>query len=105
MNLLSYYQKKIFSSLKSLEKKKLIQISSQIKKISVELPPKSYKADLSCNAAMILAKDNNSSPIKLAETLKKKLLMQTMVIFKFMIGEIQIRLSSMQLKQKKMLCF
>ena len=74
MNLLSYYQKKIFSSLKNLEKKKLIQISSELKKISVELPPKNHKGDISCNAAMILAKFNNVSPVELGEILKKHLL-------------------------------
>ena len=74
MNLFLEYQKKIFNSLKNLEKKKLIQIPSRIKNFTVELPPKNQKADISCNAAMILAKDNNSSPIKLAEIIKKHLL-------------------------------
>jgi len=74
MNLLLHYQKKIFNSLKNLEKKKLIQISSQLKRFTVELPPKNHKADISCNAAMVLAKVNNSMPVKLAEILKKYLL-------------------------------
>ena len=74
MNLLLHYQKKIFNSLKNLEKKKLIQISSQLKRITVELPPKNHKADISCNAAMILAKVNKTSPVKLGEILKKHLL-------------------------------
>ena len=74
MNLLLHYQKKIFNSLKNLEKKKLIQISSQLKRFTVELPPKNHKADMSCNAAMILAKVNKTSPIKLGEILKKHLL-------------------------------
>ena len=74
MNLLLHYQKKIFDSLKNLEKKKLIQISSQLKRFTVELPPKNHKADISCNAAMILAKVNKTSPIKLGEILKKHLL-------------------------------
>ena len=74
MNLFLEYQKKIFNSLKNLEKKKLIQIPLQLKYFTVELPPKNQKADISCNAAMILAKYNNSSPIKLAEIIKKHLL-------------------------------
>mgnify|MGYP001453547223 CR=1 FL=1 len=74
MNLLLYYQKRIFNSLKNLEKRKLIQISSELRKITVELPPKNHKADISCNAAMILAKVNKSSPVKLAEIFKKHLL-------------------------------
>ena len=74
MNLFSEYQKKIFSSLKNLEKKKLMKIPSQLKNFTVELPPKTQKADISCNVAMILAKANNSSSIKLAEILKEHLL-------------------------------
>ena len=74
MNLFLEYQKKIFNTLKNLEKKKLIQIPSQLN-LTVELPPKNQKADISCNAAMILAKLNNNSPAKLAEILKKHLLL------------------------------
>ena len=75
MNLFLDYQKKIFNSLKILERKKIIQISSKHKSITIELPPKNQKADISCNAAMILSKANNSSPDKLAEILKKHLLL------------------------------
>jgi len=74
MNLFLEYQKKIFNTLKNLEKKKLIQIPSQLN-LTVELPPKNQKADISCNAALILAKLNNNSPAKLAEILKKHLLL------------------------------
>ena len=62
MNLFSDYKKKIFASLKNLKKKKIIQIPLKIKSFTVELPPKNQKADISCNAAMILAKSNNLSP-------------------------------------------
>jgi len=75
MNLFSDYKKKIFKSLKNLEKKKIIIIPSEIKSFSVELPPKNQNADISSNAAMVLAKSNNSSPIKIAEILKKHLLL------------------------------
>jgi len=73
MNLFLEYQEKIFKTLKKLEKKRLIQIPSNLNLI-VELPPKDQKADLSCNVAMILAKLNKNSPVKLAEILKKHLL-------------------------------
>ena len=75
MNLFYNYQEKIFNSLKNLEKRNKIKIPSKLKSFAVELPPKNQRADISCNAAMILAKTNNSSPINLAETLKKYLLM------------------------------
>tara|TARA_Y100000310_G_scaffold340543_1_gene436658 strand:- start:1971 stop:3695 length:1725 start_codon:yes stop_codon:yes gene_type:complete len=72
MNLFLDYQKKIFNNLKKLEKKKLIKIPSKLY-LTVELPPKNQNADISCNAAMILAKTNNNSPIELAVILKKHL--------------------------------
>ena len=75
MNLFLDYQEKIFSSLKNLNKKKIIQMPSNIKNVTVELPPKNQKADISCNAAMILARANNTSPVELAEILKKYLLL------------------------------
>ena len=74
MNLFSDYQKRIFNCLKNLEKKKVIQIPQKIKSFAVELPPQNQKADISCNAAMVLAKLNNSTPVKLAEILKRYLL-------------------------------
>ena len=40
----------------------------------MELPPKNQNADLSCNAALIMSKINNTSPKELAEILKKQLL-------------------------------
>ena len=74
MNLFSDYQKKIFNNLKKLEKKGKIKIPLDMKSFTVELPPKNQKADISCNAAMILAKFNNISPADLAEIIKKNLL-------------------------------
>ena len=74
MNLFLDYQKKIFNSLKVLSSKKIIYIPPKLKSFIVELPPRNQKADMSCNAAMVLAKVNNITPIKLAEILKKHLL-------------------------------
>ena len=74
MNLFLDYQIKIFRSLKILQKKKLLNIPSKINSFTIELPPKNQKADISCNASMILAKANNTSPNQLAEVLKKHLL-------------------------------
>ena len=71
MNLFLDYQKKIFFSLKKLEK---INIPKKIRSFAVELPPKNQRADISCNVAMILAKANDTSPYNLAEVIKKHLL-------------------------------
>ena len=74
MNLFSEYQRKIFISVKNLEKKKIVKIPPTLKNFTVELPPKNQDADISCNAALILSKYNNTSPMKFAEILKKHLL-------------------------------
>ena len=75
MNLFLDYQNKIFNILKILEKSEKILLPSNIRNISVELPPKNHSGDISCNAALILAKPNKISPIELADILKKHLLL------------------------------
>mgnify|MGYP001447197708 FL=1 len=71
MNIFLNYQKKILNALKILEKKNLLKIPKNFSGLTVELPPKKENSDISCNAALILAKYNNISPIKLANDLKK----------------------------------
>ena len=75
MNLFLDYQKKIFVFLKYLNKKKIIKIPEDLKNITLELPPKNQNTDVSCNAAMVLAKINKTSPLEIAEVLKKHLLL------------------------------
>ena len=72
MNLLLDYQKKLLDYLKSLKNKKIIDLPYNLKSLTVELPPKGHNADISCNAAMILAKLNKRNPLDLANILKKK---------------------------------
>ena len=60
--------------LKSLEKKKIIDLPDNLKGLMVELPPKEHKGDMSCNVAMILAKFNKKTPLDLANILKKNFL-------------------------------
>ena len=74
MNLFSNYQKRFLHYLKSLKKKKIIDLPNHLKNLTVELPPKGHKADMSCNVAMILAKFNQKTPLDLANILKKNFL-------------------------------
>jgi len=74
MNIFLSYEKKIFDFLKKLEKKKIIKIPKNLKKISLEIPPDNQEADMSSNIAMILGKTNNLPPINIAETLKNNFL-------------------------------
>ena len=76
MNLLLDYKKKILKNIKILEKKKIIKIPTNLKNFTIELAPLNQRADISCNAAMILAKANNSSPVKLAEILIQEALQE-----------------------------
>ena len=74
MNIFLHYQKKIFTSLKKLEKKRIIQIPKKFKGLTVELPPQNEDAAISCNVALLLAKYNKISSIALAKILKGHLL-------------------------------
>jgi len=74
MNLFLNYQKRFMDYLKSLEKKKIIDLPDNLKGLIVELPPKEHKGDMSCNVAMILAKFNKKTPLDLANILKKNFL-------------------------------
>ena len=76
MNLFLDYKKKIFNTLKILEKKNIIKSTKNIKNITIELPPKNQKGDFACNAAMVMAKINNTSPQELAKILKEQLLIK-----------------------------
>ncbi len=57
-----------------MQKAKKIKLPLKFKNITVEISPKNQKADISCNAAMVLSKYNNTNPVKLAEIIKKNLL-------------------------------
>jgi len=74
MNLFLNYQKSFLDYLKSLEKKKIIDLPDNLKSLIVELPPKEHKGDMSCNVAMILAKFNKKTPLDLASILKRSFL-------------------------------
>ncbi len=71
MNLFIDYQTKILKLLKKLESKEIIKIPKKINSITIELPPKNQEAHISCNAAMLLAKENNQKPIEVAKILVK----------------------------------
>ena len=77
MNLFSDYQKKILTLLKKLDKKNIIKLPNDLKGLTVELPPKIYEADMSCNASMILARINEKSPLEFADILKRYLLIES----------------------------
>ena len=75
MNLFLTYQEEFIIFFKKLNKKKKISLPQDLKNLTVELPPRGVKGDFSCNAAMILAKQNKKNPFELANVLQKELLL------------------------------
>ena len=73
MNIFLEYHKKIFNSLKVLKKLNLIEIPNNLK-FTIETPPKNQSGDISTNVSLVLAKFNKTSPINLAEIIKKHLI-------------------------------
>jgi len=71
MNLFLNYHEKFLNYLKKLEKNKIINLPKSINNLTVELPPKNNEGSISCNAAMILARFNQKSPMEIADILKK----------------------------------
>ena len=66
MNIFENYLKKIIQTLKETGDKSNISLPQNLSGINVDIPPKQFKADISTNVAMILAKINNKPPIDLA---------------------------------------
>ena len=74
MNLFLDYKNIILYHLRYLKDEKIINLPDDFKNLTVELPPKNKKSDLSCNVALVLANFNNKSPMEFAAVLKPTLL-------------------------------
>ncbi len=57
----------------TLNNKKFLKLDKikSLNIINLEIPPEKFNFDLSCNIALVLAKENNQEPKKLAEKIKK----------------------------------
>ena len=71
MNIFDVYLDKIKRLIIELNKKSLIEIPESLSGIKVDIPPDKFDCDISINAAMILSKPNNKSPLDLANLLSK----------------------------------
>ena len=65
MNLFLDYQIRFLYILKKLQKKREIHLPKKLTNFTVELPPKGHEANMSYNAAMMLAGVNKKSPLEL----------------------------------------
>ena len=67
MNIFDIYLDKIRSIITDLNKKGDLVIPENLNGISAEIPPSKFDCDISTNAAMVLSKLNQKSPMVLAE--------------------------------------
>ncbi len=73
MNIFINYKIKLNEFFKTLEKEKIIKLPKKFNNFSVEIPKIKTHGDLSTNAPMIFAKENNLNPVDLATIIKKEL--------------------------------
>ena len=71
MNIFELYTIKIKQILSDLSKKGELILPEKLDGINTEIPPSQFNFDISTNAAMVLSKLNNKSPLDLAEILVK----------------------------------
>ena len=71
MNIFEYHLKEIQNLI--LTKKDALKLEKieNLDNINLEVPPEKFNFDLSCNIAMVIGKENNLNPKKLAERLKE----------------------------------
>ena len=73
MNIFVNYKIKLNEFFKTLEKEKIIKLPKKFNNFSVEIPKIKTHGDLSTNAPMIFAKENDLNPIDIATIIKKEL--------------------------------
>ena len=87
MNIFDIYLDKIRSIITDLDKKGDLVIPENLNGISAEIPPSKFDCDISTNAAMVLSKLNQKSPMVLAEQIssiikKNDLLIENITVVK-----------------------
>ena len=76
MNIFDIYLEKIYSVIHKLKNNKTLEVPDKLIGVNVDIPSSKFNCDISSNAAMVLSKPNNKSPIEIgkqiAEMLKKE---------------------------------
>ena len=70
MNIFEDYLKKIIKIVKLAKDNNQLVEPKNLKSINVDIPPLQFDYDISTNVAMVLSKENQKSPLEIAETLK-----------------------------------
>ena len=59
MNIFNQYKIKIKNLVINLNNRGRINLTENIDDFTIDIPPKNFNGDISCNVALILAKSNN----------------------------------------------
>ena len=74
MNIFKIYRDRIINILILFQKKELFKLPKNLASINVDVPPSNFDCDISCNAALVLSKQNKKSPMIIGELVKKEIL-------------------------------
>ena len=74
MNIFKIYRDRIINILILFQKKEFFILPVNLESINVDVPPSNFDCDISCNAALILSKQNKKSPMIIGELVKKEIL-------------------------------
>ena len=73
MNIFSQYTIKIKKLVNNLKNKGKIDLPSNLDSVIVDIPPKNFLGDISCNVAMIISKINKKNPIDIANLISNEI--------------------------------
>ena len=73
MNIFSEYTIKIKKLVNNLKNKGKIDLPSNLDSVIVDIPPKNFLGDISCNVAMIISKINKKNPIEIANLISNEI--------------------------------
>ena len=73
MNIFSQYTIKIKKLVNNLKNKGKIDLPSNLDSVIVDIPPKKFLGDISCNVAMIISKINKKNPIEIANLISNEI--------------------------------
>jgi len=71
MNIFDLYLDKIIAIIKKAKNDGILKNIKNLDGVNVDIPPQKFNCDISTNAAMVLSKSNNKSPIEIANKLIK----------------------------------
>ena len=82
MNIFSEYAIRIKNLVKKLNSNNKLKLPDNLDGINIDVPPKGFIGDISCNVALVLSKPNKKDPLDIANLLSieiKKNLAQTKI--------------------------